>query len=785
MKIKQKFSLFFSLQLIIMMIVVGLVIIFLSSQVSRSEIIAHLQTTVESRTHHIETYFEQSIERLKMLTSRTKLRELLKNYNQSQGLIDKESMKGIIQDAKMTAADLDQILIIGLDGRVITSTDEDLIGYDFSNQDFFIVGKQTEGVYLLQKPSGEFRIFVFGPLDLNNQLLGVGVMLINLDELDGIISDRTGLGETGEVIVAFYDTNGVRRYPSPRLFESRAIDQSQESVGTALPMKEALKGNHQTFEDILDYRNVRVMAASSYVKIAHLGVVAKMDRSEALAGVNRVGEYFIFISFIFIIIFYFLNYFLSSKLVKPIEILRRGIRIVEGGNLDYKVAIDSQDEIGQLSRSFDQMTQSIKKAYDEVELKVQDQTQQIKESKIELENQQKALLNILEDVEKEKINSESLAKDLEKFKLAVDNASDHIVITDQDGTILYANKGMEKITGFKIKEVLGKKVGSKATWGGLMDSDFYKKMWNTISVKKQVFIGELKNHRKNGVQYETSASISPILNQNGKVVFFVGIERDITKEKEVDRAKTEFVSLASHQLRTPLSSINWYTEMLLAGDAGKINKEQKSYLEEVYKGNKRMVDLVNSLLNVSRLDLGTFIVEPELTDIPPLAISVIDELKPMIAKKQLKVTQQYDKNLPKINVDPKLLRVVFQNLLSNAVKYTPEQGSVVVELHLIKPGQAVGKEKIKVGSLAIIVSDTGFGIPKDQQDKIFVKLFRADNVREKDTEGTGLGLYIVKSIVTQSGGKVWFDSVEDKGTKFYVVIPLSGMKKKEGTKTIG
>lgn len=241
----------------------------------------------------------------------------------------------------------------------------------------------------------------------------------------------------------------------------------------------------------------------------------------------------------------------------------------------------------------------------------------------------------------------------------------------------------------------------------------------------------------------------------------------------IDKAKTEFVSLASHQLRTPLSAINWYTEMLLAGDAGKVTDEQRGFLDQVAQSNKRMVALVSSLLNVSRIDLGTFAVDPVPTKFAEVADSVLFELTPQITEKKLEIKKFYDPQLPLIPADPKLLRIIFQNLLSNAVKYTTE-GSVTLTI------KQLPKEK----KVLISVADTGFGIPEEAQAKIFTKLYRADNAREKDADGNGLGLYIVKSIVEQSQGKVWFVSKEHQGTTFYVALPLSGMQKKQGSKAL-
>ena len=235
---------------------------------------------------------------------------------------------------------------------------------------------------------------------------------------------------------------------------------------------------------------------------------------------------------------------------------------------------------------------------------------------------------------------------------------------------------------------------------------------------------------------------------------------DITERKEIEKVKTEFVSLAAHQLRTPLSAIKWYTELLASKDVGGLTPEQEKYLEKVYAGNERMIDLVNTFLNVSRLELGTLAVDIKPTDVVELMESVFEELEVQIQEKYFKLHKEYDENIALVNTDPKLLRMVFQNLLSNAVKYTPKGGELRVEI------------KKRGSEFHIIVEDSGLGIPKNQQDKIFTKLFRADNARALETKGTGLGLYIVKMIVEKFGGSISFTSEPNKGTTFKAVLPL-------------
>lgn len=366
-----------------------------------------------------------------------------------------------------------------------------------------------------------------------------------------------------------------------------------------------------------------------------------------------------------------------------------------------------------------------------------------------------------------------------KDEAMLESVGEGLVATGKDGNIVLVNRAFENLLGWKESEVQGKLFINLVS----MQDENGKKIENPDRPIQKMLKNGNKNgglavrtmnafyKRKNGSVFPVSITISPILVE-GEVIGVVEVFRDITKEREIDKEKTEFVSLASHQLRTPLSTINWYTEMLLAGDAGKLTLNQKKYLEEIYAGNQRMVELVNSLLNVSRLELGTFTIDPEPTNMIELAKAVIKEQEPGITARKLYVETNFGQDVPEIYADPKLLRMVFQNLLSNAVKYTPESGHILVGVE--------HKDK----EVLIKVSDSGWGIPKDEANKIFTKLFRASNVKEQDTEGTGLGLYIVKSIVEESGGTIRFESEEHKGTTFFVSLPLEGMKRKEGSRKL-
>ena len=263
--------------------------------------------------------------------------------------------------------------------------------------------------------------------------------------------------------------------------------------------------------------------------------------------------------------------------------------------------------------------------------------------------------------------------------------------------------------------------------------------------------------RRNGEKFPIAITAVPFMvgtEMKGIVVTF----RDVSEEKRIDRMKSEFISLASHQLRTPLTAIGWYTELIHSESDG-LRPDQKEYVQQIVDSHKRMADLVNSLLNVSRIELGHLKIEPKEFSLKEVITSTLGELKPQMQKKNLNLIEEVPENI-KIHADIELLQIAIENLASNAVKYSPEGKSINIKL------------EADANEFEFSIKDDGMGIPKAQQHKVFEKLFRADNVLKTDTDGTGIGLYITKSIVEAWGGKIWFESDEDKGTSFHFTAPI-------------
>ncbi len=237
---------------------------------------------------------------------------------------------------------------------------------------------------------------------------------------------------------------------------------------------------------------------------------------------------------------------------------------------------------------------------------------------------------------------------------------------------------------------------------------------------------------------------------------------ELKKAKELDRMKTEFISMAAHQLRTPLSAVKWTIKMLIDGDIGDLTHEQKTFLTQGYISNERLISLVNDLLNVARIDEGRFGYKFASINIEDLIESVSRDFRHNIDEKRIYFT--YNKSgisdPPKVKIDPSRMKMVIQNLLDNAVKYTPKEGKVVLSV------------KYSKAEVTISFQDTGIGIPKSEQWRLFTKFFRSSNAVRAQTEGTGLGLFITKNIIEKHGGKIWLESKENKGTTFYFTIPI-------------
>ncbi len=257
-----------------------------------------------------------------------------------------------------------------------------------------------------------------------------------------------------------------------------------------------------------------------------------------------------------------------------------------------------------------------------------------------------------------------------------------------------------------------------------------------------------------------SSHVAPVVTDAGEELGSVYVIRDITREVEADRAKSEFISTVSHELRTPLTSIKGYVDLILLGSVGDVSPMQRSFLDVVRANSNRLVELINDLLDLSRLDTGRIVLNREPIVLSDLLEEVVESARAEIERKQLSLEMAVSPELPTVYVDRKRIVQVLTNMVSNAYKYTPEGGRVEISAHSTD------------GYVQISVSDTGVGIAKEDMKKLFTRFFRADNPMRDEVGGTGLGLAISKSFVELHGGEMWVESQVGQGSTFTFTLPL-------------
>ena len=240
----------------------------------------------------------------------------------------------------------------------------------------------------------------------------------------------------------------------------------------------------------------------------------------------------------------------------------------------------------------------------------------------------------------------------------------------------------------------------------------------------------------------------------------IGSLLDITKQKELERAKDEFISLVSHQLRTPLTVIRVYGEMFAEGLLGRLTKTQAKQIKRMTDASVRLIQLVNEILDVSRIELGHFDINRSSTNLNRIISQSITQIYPLASQKHIVIQFAPDPSCLLVNIDARVMAQIIDNILANAVRYTrPEIGKVVITC------------RCRTKHIRFSIKDNGIGIPRSAQKHIFERFYRANNALNIEEHGTGLGLYLVKALTTALGGKVWFESVPDKGTTVYVDIP--------------
>ncbi|MCK4336164.1 MAG: HAMP domain-containing protein [Candidatus Aenigmarchaeota archaeon] len=648
--------------------IIGLTMLVVADAASKAsieeQVKSKLDSVTKSRASHVKEFLNRYVEGLSLVSSRTQLRLSLDSYNKDGKIEHKEKMRRILNDAISSIKDFKDIFILNLDGKVVVSTDENLENRDYSNEEFFVKGRGGNNLFFVSDENSEPFFRLSGPLLLNEELIGVTVIISKANSLFEIFSDYTGMGETGELYLIDKDGYMITppRFEGPTGFKHK-VDTQEANLCLREHTQEGLPKEMEEIPIIyVDYRGVNVLGTHAYIPEMEWCMLTEIGEAEAFLPYLNLQRNLILIAVVFVIFSLVISVLVSRSITKPIVKLRDVASEIGKGRLDTKIEVESKDEVGELASAFRQMTEDlrvyqaqIRKHAEELEEKVKERTKELDTKIKELTETKTAVLNMMED-------------------------------TDE------TNKELIK------------------------------------------------------TQEELKKSLSEL--------------------KEMDIKKNQFISIAAHELKTPLTSIHGFSQLLQDRKVANNFTKRNKYLKIMDHETKRLAKLVTDILDLSRIDLGTVKLSLDEVDVNELVKGLEREMDVQIKGKGLKSEYDVEKDIPRIVTDREKLTEILINLIINAVKYTSEG---IITVNVLRENK----------KMHFVVKDTGIGIVKEKQGKIFERFYQIDSSYTRKTPGVGLGLALCKEFVELLGGKIWIESELGKGSEFHFTLPLKGVSKKQ------
>ena len=500
-----------------------------------------------------------------------------------------------------------------------------------------------------------------------------------------------------------------------------------------MPIRNCFENKKEIAGEYLNYSGKSVLGASMCLERDDLVLILEVGADEVLAPLKEVRNRLIMAGLLAFLASALTITILSHFLLSGLRKIAKVAGEVAKGDMDIRAEVKGKDEIGQLGKAFNQMLASIQKSQ--------------------------------ADLFAAEI---SLREEKDRLNAIISSMAEGIAVVDNDCRIVLLNKTAERLLGISYDKVRGKSYYEawKFLKGNEIVTDEKRPVTETLRTGK-IAARELGDNiyyqTGSGKKIPVTIATAP-LKYGDTIIGAVVVFRDVTDEKRLDESKSSFISVASHQLRTPLTAIKLFVEMLSTGKAGQLNKKQKEYIEDVSISTERMIGLVNDLLNLSRLESGKLKAKPSEVRIDEVVKSAIDEAKILAKEKKLSLVFKKPRNIIKTNLDADLFRQVIHNLLTNAIRYSAngKKNDIIIKV------EKSGKECV------VSVQDFGIGIPEEARLRLFDRFYRADNAVKADANGTGVGLYTIKMILERMNGRVWFDSKLGKGTTFYAAVPING-----------
>ncbi len=765
-----------------------------------------LLSYTKSRTDEVSEIFSQSQKIVGTIAKEPSIIEYMK-VKKNSNTINPYMIKGLGGNIEISegailrrlsfyniGGDYSAIYLINREGVTLNSTDSSFINQNYSFREYFqksILGKPWVymAIGVTSKKPGYY--FSYPIKDSQGEILGMAVIKLGIDRLDEanqIITHPNGnevlmLTDNYGVVISSSDEN--RNYKSLGILENKELDYlatQRRFEGVKIislgygNLEKPLTDYHEP--SLLSYIDGQAgkdkLLTVAQIKDFPFYLVIEKQVSELI---NIATIYALYQSlFVLLIILVFatlLWIFFDKSIVQPLSKLYRSVNQISAGQYDdvEKVDVTDETEIGQLSSAFYKMVVKLKTAY----LDLENQIKELNESKQEVNNKneelksrvddlakaQEAILNVAEDSEEEKHRT-IIEKD--KINAILHSIGDGVFVVDKDLKVILINEVAAKMSGYEINEILGLKFDEKLKFvfedtGKINDQFLYKAMETKI-------VQQMSNHSvivdKAGDKIPVSDSAAPLLDKEGNVIGCTVVFRDVSKEREIEKLRVDFLTLVSHQLRTPLSGTKWLIETMQRGVIGEINQKEKEYLESLNQINERMISLVSDILNVLKLESGVVVLKKENISVLGLVKDLFLIMDPVAKEKNIKIISNIgDKDNLRFSMQSDFiaLRTILENFISNSICYSVSGQEIVLDM----------KENSE--EIVFSVQDNGIGIPKEEQDRISERFYRGSNAKVVRPTGTGLGLYTSTLLAKNIKAKITFESEENKGTTFYLHIP--------------
>ncbi len=722
------------------------------------EVSSKLNAVTESDVEQIETFFNERKADLFVLghcdevTGTFPVLDKFSNDRLNPAYIKAKKYLDEELSISQRAYEYVNIMLVNLDGKFIYAANpehEDEINTMIPDKEEIFQKTKNGGVYIgdIHKSAhkgARYVLFLASPIyDDTGKTIGLLHVELDMAIIYSLMQDSPSLGVSWETLLVKKIANNKIIYLSPLKFGQKSILEETVSLGDKRGIAAQRAVSWQNDSGItIDYRGKETLAAWRPLRSLGWGLVTKIDTQEAFLPVYQFRKILLVIVLVILLSILAAIFSIAKSIADPINLLHRGTEIIGGGNLDYSVGIGTKDEIGQLSRAFDTMTENLKITTTSVG-------------------------NLNREIAERKKIQENLKKAAEEWQRTFDSISDLVFILDKDSIILKANKSCFEILKLKPEEMIGKRCYEVV--------HFLGHPWPNCPFQQTCMDQKIHTEEVNDLRLGITLLVttSPIFNDNGELTGAIHTAKNISQIKEyqrdlenknkelekIDQLKTDFVSIVSHELRTPLSITKEGISLVLDGVAGEISPKQNKILTTSKNNIDRLARIINDLLDISRIESGKAELKIKSVDIRALINSVVASFTFKAKEKGLELIAELpQKEGLNLHIDEDKIVQVFTNLIDNALKFT-EKGSVAVSM--------IEKER----KMEFTVSDTGKGITKEDMPKVFSKFVQFGRTTGTGAKGTGLGLSIAKGLVELHGGKIWVESEAGRGSKFIFTLP--------------